>query len=165
MKTLYHGSNTTISQIDLSKSKKGKDFGKGFYLGDDREQALDMAIRTTRRAMQGTPTLNIYSFDDSVLSDNKDLRIKVFDDYSAEWADFVLHNRKNTSDTPAHPYDIVIGPIANDTVGVQLRRYTMGYISVEKLIEELKYKGNRAMQYFFGTERAVKLLKKITDEQ
>lgn len=163
MKTLYHGSNVTIDHIDLSKSKKGKDFGRGFYLGDDREQALGMAVRAAKRAMQGRPVVNAYSFDDTILSVETELRIKIFDDYSEEWADFVLKNRSNNSDIPAHPYDIVIGPIANDTVGVQLRRYIMGYISVEKLIEELKYKGNRSMQYFFGTERAIKLLKRITE--
>lgn len=165
MKILYHGSNIAISEIDLSKSKKGKDFGKGFYLGEDREQALGMAIRTTKRTMQGTPILNVYAFDDSCLSQDTEMRVKVFEDYSEEWANFVLQNRKNYSDTPAHSYDIVIGPIANDTVGVQLRRFTMGYISMEKLIEELRYKGNKAIQYFFGTERAVKRLKRISDEQ
>jgi hypothetical protein len=37
----------------------------------------------------------------------------------------------------------------------------MGYISVDKLIEELRYSGNHAIQYFFGTERAIRLLKKL----
>lgn len=29
---LYHGSNVAIEKIDLSRSKRGKDFGQGFYL-------------------------------------------------------------------------------------------------------------------------------------
>lgn len=29
---LYHGSNVEIKTIDLSRSRKGKDFGCGFYL-------------------------------------------------------------------------------------------------------------------------------------
>lgn len=37
---LYHGSNVKINSIDLSKSKKGKDFGCGFYLNANREQAF-----------------------------------------------------------------------------------------------------------------------------
>ena len=49
--------------------------------------------------------------------------LEVFPDYSEEWAEFVVMNRKNDSDIPAHSYDIVIGPIADDTVGVQIRRY------------------------------------------
>ena len=36
---LYHGSNIEISQIDIDKGRKGKDFGKGFYLSEDIKQA------------------------------------------------------------------------------------------------------------------------------
>jgi len=28
---LYHGSNQSFSDVDLSKSKDKRDFGKGFY--------------------------------------------------------------------------------------------------------------------------------------
>lgn len=157
MITLYHGSNVSIEQIDLSLSRKGKDFGCGFYLNANRQQAMDMAIRTTQRMRSGTPTVTAYQFDESILN-QPGLNVKIFDDYSVEWAEFVLMNRKNTFDTPAHPYDIVIGPIANDTVGVQIRRFIMGYISMEKLIEELRYRGNHAVQYFFGTPNAINLL-------
>ena len=47
MTRLYHGSNVAIEKIDLSRSKRGKDFGQGFYLNADPDQAMDMAIRTT----------------------------------------------------------------------------------------------------------------------
>lgn len=47
MITLYHGSNVDIEKIDLSLSRKGKDFGCGFYLNANKQQAMDMAIRTT----------------------------------------------------------------------------------------------------------------------
>ncbi len=45
MITLYHGSNIPIGEIDLSLGQYNKDFGKGFYLTDIREQALAMAKR------------------------------------------------------------------------------------------------------------------------
>lgn len=51
--TLYHGSNIEIEHIDLTKSKRGKDFGCGFYLNANRQQAMDMAERTTRTQMTG----------------------------------------------------------------------------------------------------------------
>ena len=111
--------------------------------------------------MTGRPIVNAYTFDDSVINNSKDLKIKIFDDYSVEWAEFVLMNRKNMSEAPSHSYDIVIGPIANDTVGVQIRRYIMGYISIDNLISELRFHGNHAVQYYFGTEKAIKLLNKI----
>lgn len=45
---LFHGSNVAIEKIDLSRSKRGKDFGQGFYLNANSEQAMEMAIRTIR---------------------------------------------------------------------------------------------------------------------
>lgn len=39
---LYHGSTVDIKEIDLSKSRPNKDFGKGFYLSADKEQAWRM---------------------------------------------------------------------------------------------------------------------------
>ena len=40
---LYHGSDTEIVKVDLSHSLYNKDFGKGFYLSDDVEQAWSFA--------------------------------------------------------------------------------------------------------------------------
>ncbi|MBO5871082.1 MAG: DUF3990 domain-containing protein, partial [Bacteroidaceae bacterium] len=40
---LYHGTNVEFDVIDLAKSKPNKDFGQGFYLTADYEQALAMA--------------------------------------------------------------------------------------------------------------------------
>jgi len=64
---LYHGSNTDIAEIDLSVSKVGKDFGCGFYLSADKEQALELAARKTEQLGVGTPMLNSYEFDESSL--------------------------------------------------------------------------------------------------
>lgn len=160
MTRLYHGSNVVIEQIDLSRSKRGKDFGQGFYLNANPDQAMEMAARTTRFLNEGHPTLSCFEFDEDEATKNG-LNIKVFTDYSEEWAEFVVMNRKNNSDIPAHPYDIVIGPIADDTVGVQIRRFIMGYLSASALVDELKFKGDHAVQYFFGTTKAVELLKRI----
>ncbi len=157
---LYHGSNLAIENIDLSRSKRGKDFGQGFYLNANPDQAMEMAARTTRFLNEGVATLSCFEFDEDEAERNG-LSIKVFPDYSEEWAEFVVMNRKNNSDVPAHPYDIVIGPIADDTVGVQIRRFIMGYLSASALVEELRFKGDHAVQYFFGTPKAIQLLKRI----
>ncbi len=157
---LYHGSNVAIEMIDLSRSKRGKDFGQGFYLNANPDQAMEMATRTTRFLNEGNPTLSCFEFDADKATNNG-LNIKVFPDYSEEWAEFVVMNRNNNSDSPAHPYDIVIGPIADDTVGVQIRRFIMGYLSASALVKELRFKGDHAVQYFFGTQKAVNLLKRI----
>ena len=54
---------------------------------------------------------------------------------------------------------VAIGPIADDTVGFQIRRYTEGIITKSQFLEEIKYH-HVTMQYFFGTERALTLLER-----
>lgn len=49
----------------------------------------------------------------------------------------------------------MIGPIADDMVGYQIRRFVSGLIDMDKFIEELKYMKGITMQYFFGTEKAI----------
>ena len=156
---LYHGSNVEIGRIDLSLSKVGKDFGCGFYLSADKEQARELAERKTEQLGTGVPTLNAYEFDTGCLDDNS-LRILEFQSYSKEWAEFVLKNRRNRTRMQIHPYDIVIGPIADDAVGYQIRRFVSGLIDMDKFLEELKYMKGRTMQYFFGTEKAIRYLTK-----
>lgn len=156
---LFHGSDTNIEQIDFTKSKVGKDFGCGFYLSAQKEQAQEMAEKKAEQTGQGKPVVNEYEFDETAL-DDKTLSVLRFESYSKEWAEFILLNRKNRTRLPSHPYDIVIGPIANDTVGYQIRRYTTGIISIEQFIEELKFMKGISFQYFFGTEKAIKYLKK-----
>lgn len=156
---LYHGSNLEIASIDLSRSKVGKDFGCGFYLSAQKEQAAELAERKTEQIGEGRAVVNEFVFDETLLDDGT-LSVLRFDGYSKEWAEFVLMNRKNRSRVPAHSYDVVIGPIANDTVGYQIRRFMIGVINMEQFIEELKYMKGISFQYFFGTEKAIKCLKK-----
>lgn len=156
MITLYHGSNVSIEKIDLTRSLPDKDFGKGYYLTDIRTQAEAMSIRRVRIAGEGEPTLTVYSFDESQLH-SPELRVKVFEEPTEEWALFVLSNREASLTGYTHDYDIVIGPIADDGVAFQLDRYTRHMITLATLVEELTYrKLNR--QYYFGTERALQTL-------
>lgn len=154
---LYHGSNVKVSKPDLTHSKPFKDFGQGFYLSADEQQARNLAITKTEQMKNGEPTINKFSFDESIMS-SQELRIKIFEDYSNGWAEFVLMNRNDKIPQPSHDFDIVYGPIADDGVNYQLRRYRGGIISLSKLIEELKYAKGITFQYFFGTERALQKL-------
>lgn len=157
---LYHGSNISIDRIDLMHGRRGKDFGQGFYLSADKEQAQLMAERTVDREESGKPTIMTYLFDDSILHDSNDLKIKIFEGYSIEWAEFIMMNRQNKSPIQAHDFDIVYGPIANDKVGLQISRYQLRYIPMEELIRQLSFI-RPTFQYFFGTEQAISLLTKI----
>jgi hypothetical protein len=154
---LYHGSNILIDKIDLSKSKPNKDFGRGFYLSDNEEQALEMAKFKTL-TLGGEPLISIFEFDENIITNNT-LKVKVFQDYSEEWADFVFANREGLDNV--EEYDIVYGPIANDTVGLQIRKLKSGNIDKVEFLNRLKYMKRITFQYYFGTENAIKTLKKI----
>lgn len=158
---LYHGSYMGIDSIDLSMTKPGKDFGRGFYLNPDYNQALLWAESRVRTLQDGEPVVTSYEFDfDSALEAG--LNVKIFDDYTEEWAEFVVGNRRNASNTTCHPYDIVIGPIANDNVGRQIQFYMQGYWSIAQLIEKIKYTAKKSTQYIFGSENALTFLTKVS---
>ena len=157
---LHHGSNVGIDAIDLSLSKRAKDFGQGFYLNPDYKQALEMAEFKVDIFGVGIPLVSSFDFDEDAARE-AGLSIKVFDDYSKEWAQFVVDNRNNNSDYPIHDFDIVIGPIADDKVGFQIRKYIENEISIDKLIERIKYYGDKSTQYFFGTEKSLNYLSKV----
>ncbi len=159
MMTLYHGSNVYIESIDLEKSRPNKDFGRGFYLSDDQEQALRMGqLKVSIEG--GEPVLNTFLFDEQLLN-NGEMKVKTFDSYTREWADFIFLNRNNKSLNPAHDYDIVYGPIANDRVGVQISKYEAGDITLDQFMEKLKYMKGITFQYYFGTKRAISKLQRI----
>ena len=155
---LYHGTNQDISEIDLTKSKPNKDFGQGFYLSREYAQAMDMAKTKVEQLMTGVPIVLTFEADDAVMAA---LRVLRFDDYSEEWAKFILLNRNNSSRQPAHDYDIAIGPIANDRVGVQLWKYETKAIDLPMLVHNLRNMKGITFQYYFGTERAIKILKRL----
>lgn len=151
---LYHGSNTKIEKIDLSKCRPYKDFGQGFYLTEIKEQAEKMASRTAH-IYEGEPIVTEFEFDESALTK---LSVKQFDGPNEEWALFVLANRSKESQQPTHSYDIVIGPVADDDIAQLFRNFNDGYINLTMLVEGLKYK-KVSSQYFFHTEAATKYLK------
>lgn len=156
---LYHGSNIVVAHPEIAKGKPFKDFGRGFYLSDDFEQAVEMAERVVSRAdSDQTPVVSSFEFDESVLTDGS-LKVKRFETYTEEWAEFVLHNRDRKMPQPIHDYDIVYGPIADDGVVRQMRRYELGDITLKELMKELQYPPKITFQYFFGSEKALEKLR------
>jgi hypothetical protein len=154
---LYHGTNCNIQKIDLAKCSPSKDFGQGFYLTDLRKQAEYMALRRVRQSGMGSPIVIEYEFDEQLLKD-KSLHVRIFNKPTEAWARFVLNNRQG--DGFSHDFDIVVGPIADDGVALQLRRYTENLISMRTLIRELTYRKLNS-QYCFCSELAVSKLKQI----
>lgn len=155
---LYHGTNTDFSQVDLKKSKPNKDFGQGFYLSADYDQAMAMAQTKVAQLECGTPVVLTFEIDEAQM---EKLDILRFHEYSEEWAEFILMNRRNDTYKPAHNHDIVFGPIADDRVGVQLWKYETCTIDLPALVRNLQHMRGITFQYFFGTEKAIKLLKRL----
>jgi hypothetical protein len=157
---LYHGSNQKIEVPDLVHSKPFKDFGRGFYLSPDEQQAWDMAFQKVSQTQQGKAEVTEFLFDETMML-SPDLKVLTYPDYCEEWALFVLANRDKNAQHPTHDYDIVYGAIADDGVTYQLRRYEGGVISLQRLVEELKYAKGITFQYYFGTEGAIKTLQRL----
>ena len=157
---LFHGSNMKIEEPDLKHSKPYKDFGVGFYLSADKQQAWDMAFQKVNQTQTGKAEVTEFLFDETLMT-SENLKVLSYPDYCEEWALFVLANRDKKAEHPVHDYDIVYGPIADDGVTYQLRRYEGGVISLSRLVDELRYAKGTTFQYYFGTERALKHLKRI----
>ena len=134
---VYHGSYTRIEAIDLSKCKPRKDFGRGFYVTKIRRHAENWAsVIGENNNTAGVVTEFEYAEDSFI---ENICKIKHFNGYNEEWLDFIVANRNKRSPEPAHDYDIVEGPVANDKIQNTLRFYLKGEISKEKFLEMLTY--------------------------
>jgi hypothetical protein len=157
---VYHGSYTRIDTIDLSKSKPLKDFGRGFYVTKFREQAERWArVIGEINNIEGVVTEFEYaegSFSESIC------KIKRFSGYNEEWLDFIVLNRDKRSPEPAHDYDIVEGPVADDKVQNTLRLYLKGKISKEKFLKMLTYH-EETHQICFCTLNSLQTIERIDD--
>ncbi len=158
---LYHGTNEDIETVDVTRGLRHKDFGRGFYLTPDRTTAIRMAQKKAR-LFGGTAMLHTYEMDDKALQ--SDLKVKIFPEKaSVEWLMFVDANRDRKTVKPIHDYDIVIGPIADDGVVLQLTNLREGIYTPEQVAMLLQ---DRFLdqQYYFGTEKALTFLHKTKVE-
>ena len=165
---LYHGTNVDFDKIDLSRAEPYKDFGTGFYTTTLYDQAVQMAKRKSR-IFGGSPCVLSFDAPDDLLS-LPSVRVKCFDKPTKEWAVFIINNRNRDFDASSSPlsnrdnkYDIVYGPVANDTLTTLIQRYHRGFIDEDILLREMEYV-SPTEQYSFHTETAIALLKKAGAE-
>lgn len=155
---LFHGSNIKIDVIDLTKSKRYKDFGQAFYLSTEEEQARKMAIAKVVQ-FGGEESVTSFAFNESCLSSDE-LQVKCFTEYSREWAEFVFNNRDENQDF-LHEYDIVYGPIADDYIGLQIRDFKRNNITFEQFLANIRYHKGITFQYAFCTQKAIEQLVRL----
>jgi hypothetical protein len=134
---VYHGSYMPIDEIDLSKAAPRRDFGRGFYVTKFRHQAENWATNVSRK-YKSKGVVSEFEYCDTDFARHI-CKIKQFDGYGEEWLDFVVMNRDENSPAPAHDFDIVEGPVADDKVQNRIINYLDGEVSKVDFLEELKW--------------------------
>ena len=150
---LYHGSTEIVEKPRIIAGNKFLDFGYGFYTTTSKEQALRWAKIKRKRIQSEKSHLNIYEIDDSVLS-NPIFSVLKFDNPNREWLEFVIENRRGST---IHKYDMVLGPVANDTLYRTFTFYESGVLTLEETIKRLKV-SELFDQLSFHSERTLEKL-------
>ena len=124
---LYHASKEIVEFPEVRKTRYTRDFAWGFYCTNNFEQAVRWANRGA-----GKPTINYYSYEP-----NDTLSVLKFDSMTDEWLDFIARCRSGET----HSYDIVEGPMANDTVWNYVNDFLTGRISRKQfwVLAEFRY--------------------------
>ena len=150
---LYHGSLEQVAQPEIRESKRTLDYGTGFYATTSCQQAEDWVRRRMKESKKNRGYVNAYELDTEMLSN---LKCLYFNTPTEEWLDFVMNNR--TDRHFSHDYDVVYGPVANDSVYAAFALYEGGLLNKLNLIAELKtYK--LVDQYLFHTTKSLTAIK------
>ena len=151
MISLYHAGNVVIREPDIHHGRKNADFGQGFYTTDD----YGFACRWVREKPGAQVIINHYELD------TNGLRIKKFE-RDREWFEYIFANRRLRPDIYLD-FDVIIGPIANDTIYETFGIITSGYLSDEEAMKLLLV-GPCSHQIVLKTQRAADNLRFASSE-
>ena len=140
---LYHGSREVVKTPEIRILRYSKDFYFGFYCTLMREQAKRWAVR-----FSGKGIVNEYEYVQGI-----SLKMLNFPKMTEEWLDFIIDCRRGKS----HDYDVVEGPMANDTIFNYIQDFIDGKISRSAFWELAKFK-KPTHQISFHTARALETL-------
>lgn len=161
---LYHGTIANFNTVDLRYAKANKDFGRGFYLTTDFNQACTWAHRLKIKQLQRGYNLNgiVYGFSlDTQMF--KSLNTHTFNGANKSWLDYIVYNR-NRVNKEVNDYDIVIGKVADANAQVIIDNYILhkDFSDKAKEITIMKLKTNNLTnQYCFKTIKAINLLNSV----
>lgn len=124
---LYHGTTADFTKVDLTHAKDRKDFGRGFYLTTDINQAKQLAKRMQYDAIQNGNSnakayVYMFKFDKKLLNG---LYTHTFQGANIAWVDYILENRYKS--TNKQDYDVVIGKVADVLAKKVLNLYKAKY--------------------------------------
>ena len=158
MSRVYHVSIDEVVYPEIRQPNRSLDYGAGFYTTTSYEQAKRWVERRMKDKGVAVGYVNIYELDEKLVKNMKSL---FFEKPTEEWVSFVMRNR--TERNFIHDYDVVYGPVADDSVYTQFALYEGGIISLPTLIHELKtYK--LVDQYLFHTEKSLLAIKFVKSE-
>ena len=151
---LYHGTNQKFDAFDFNKAKNFKDFGKGYYLTTDFNQAQKWAQKRGEKAKKAY----IYCYDVADVQTDS-LKILELLQYDQKWLEFISENRIEGREPD---YDIIYDRIADNQyleISNTLLDYKQSRISSEEAIERIRWKNTKADQYCFKSKEALDLLR------
>ena len=166
---LYHGSYALVENIDLNRCAPGKDFGRGFYLTTDYDQARSFVALSARKhkADTGEDIQGGYVSSFKVVSPHM-LQFHAFEDADEDWLHFVAANRRSDLFPHLLPQyrnrDVIAGKIANDQTARTLQLYVSeafgepGTDSADRLAIAALMPNRLSDQYCFRTPKSIRCL-------
>ena len=133
---LYHASYKIVEKIDLSLCASGKDFGKGFYVTTDYNQACRFIRTAIGKAIKNhvsdvkpnTGYISVFEYKQNLASEIDYYEFKSAD---KDWIHCVVAHRKSgilkDEVEKWQKYDIITGKIANDSTNQVLTAYLNGF--------------------------------------
>lgn len=162
MVTLFHGTTTAFEVPDLGKSRRGMDFGSGFYLSPSRASAERWAKRVSYLRRGSSPVVLAFDFDEE--GARAAGIVRDFPVMDRNWVCFVLANRTGDCNAEIHNlderFDIVHGHIADDRLMQIIDDFCRGDLTMEDVEVRLAHAPVKAFQYSFHTEKALSFLGK-----
>jgi hypothetical protein len=152
---LYHGSSVIVERPILLPEQRTLDFGNGFYTTTNKNQAGVFARKVGDRRETEKCYISVYEVAARATL-KKELSVLEFNEPNEEWFDFVFENRADQYD--GQIFDIIFGPVANDTIYRVLGVYESGIIGKDECIRQLKVR-KLYNQMTFVTEKALSYLK------
>ena len=156
---VYHGSLVVVEKPKIRVSDRYLDFGYDFYTTMNKEQVIKWTAKQKNRKGTNLGYVSMYDFD--IEKAESELKMIRFDKADKEWLDFVFANRKGQCQ---EIYDIVIGPVVDDSVYEVVRFYEIGVYDLEETLKRLKVE-ELYNQVLFHTEKSLTYLKFIGMEE
>ena len=178
---LFHGTNESSAKsivytgIDLKKSQKYLDFGRGFYTTPDEFRARKWAKRKTEKYNRRNNKIELPSVVILYVDESKifDLNYKYFKWRRDDWMKFIISNRIGESlsekerlfdNNLKNQYDLVYGSIADGIISDKAYRMRMEEIKLSEItVNDLLPENGSAygMQISFHTQDALKIIEKM----